>query len=129
MKEIIRLDKNARGSRIVIYSGVAYLGGTTADDPTLDIAGQTDQVLQKIDSLLENAGTDKSRLLSAQIWLKEIGRDFAGMNEVWDAWLPETGGPTRATCQASMASPGKLIEIIVTAATDRGGEAGCSSAE
>ena len=73
-------------------------------------------MLQRIDDHLAKAGTDKSRLLTAQIWLEDIERDFAGMNKVWEAWVDKDNIPTRATCEAKLAFPEILVEIIVTAA-------------
>lgn len=80
------------------------------------VAGQTKETLSKIDSLLEQAGTDKSSLLTAQIWLKDIEKDFVGMNNVWNEWLDPDNKPVRATVQATMARPNILVEIQVTAA-------------
>src|SRR5690606_35710157 len=102
--------------RIVVHNGTVMLSGVTATDASLDISGQTREVLQKIEGLLAQAGTDKSRLLTAQIWLKDITRDFAGMNEVWDAWVPEGAAPTRATGESKLANEDLLVEIIITAA-------------
>jgi enamine deaminase RidA (YjgF/YER057c/UK114 family) len=116
MSEIVRIEPSARLSRAVIYNGLVFLCGQTADDRRQDIGGQTRQVLAKVDKLLAEAGTDKSRLLSAQIWLKDITRDFTGMNNVWDAWTLLDVAPARATAQCEMAAPDVLIEIIVTAA-------------
>ncbi|RVT93491.1 RidA family protein [Sphingomonas crocodyli] len=116
MSEIIRMDGEARGSRVVIHNGIVYLAGVTAPDREQDIGGQTTQVLDRIDAYLERAGTDKTRLLTAQIWLRDIERDFAGMNAVWDHWTAPHASPTRATVQSSMASTPTLVEIVVTAA-------------
>jgi enamine deaminase RidA (YjgF/YER057c/UK114 family) len=88
------------------------------DTSASDIAGQTQNVLKKVDDLLKQAGTSKSNLLTANIWVKDIAKDFMGMNEVWNAWLDPENKPVRATVQASMASPDILVEIQVTAATD-----------
>ena len=85
----------------------------TAKDLSKDVTGQTKEVLDQIDALLETHGTDKTRLLSAQIWLKDI-RDRDAMNAVWSAWLPEGGAPARACVQANMADPRHLVEIMVT---------------
>lgn len=76
---------------------------------------QTAKVLEKIDGFLDKAGIDKTRLVSAQVWLADIASDFAGMNEVWDAWVPPGCAPARATVQASLASPELLVEIAVVA--------------
>lgn len=113
---IQRIDSNERLSRIVIHSGVAYIAGVTASDSKADIQGQTRDVLAKIDGYLAQAGTDKSRLLTVQIWLKDIERDFAGMNAVWGEWADRSALPTRATCEARLARPELLVEIIVSAA-------------
>lgn len=101
-------------SQAVGFHGFVYLSGTTAKDLTKDIKGQTKEALEAIDRALEARGTDKTRLLQAQIWLKDI-RDRDAMNEVWAAWLPEGGAPARACVQASMADPRHLIEIMITA--------------
>ena len=116
MSEIVRIDASPRFSRAVVYNGIVFVGGQTADDRRLDIRGQTEQSLAKVDKYLADAGTDKSRLLSAQIWLKDIARDFAGMNEIWDAWTAPGAAPARATAQCEMGAPDVLVEIIVTAA-------------
>lgn len=116
MNEISRITQEKRASRVVVYNGTVFLAGVTADDRTQDIRGQTEQVLAKIEKFLLMAGTDKSQLLTAQIWLKDIKSDFAGMNKVWDAWTSPDGAPTRATAQCEMALPEILVEIIATAA-------------
>lgn len=116
MNPITRIESNQRLSRAVIHNGTVYLAGMTAGDTSEDIAGQTRQVLAKIDAMLAQAGTDKSRLLSAQIWLKNIQTDFKGMNSVWDAWTAPGCAPARATVEAALASAAILVEIAVTAA-------------
>lgn len=116
MNGITRIDTTERLSRAVIHNRTVFLAGVTADDCAADIAGQTRQVLQKIEAQLARAGTDKSMLLTAQIWLKDIARDFDGMNTVWDAWTVPAAAPTRATAQCEMAEPDILVEIVVTAA-------------
>jgi len=116
MTDITRIDPTQRLSRLVVHNGVAYMTGVTAQDGTLDIQGQTRQVLEEIDGLLAMVGIDKTRLLSVQIWLRDIERDFAGMNEVWDAWVPRGAGPARATGESKLAQPDLLVEILVTAA-------------
>lgn len=113
---ITRLETDPRRSRAVVYNGIVFVGGMTADDRTQDITGQTKQTLAKIESYLEKAGTDKSRLLTAQIWIKNLERDFEAMNAVWNAWTAPNSAPTRATAQAEMGAPDVLVEIIVTAA-------------
>jgi enamine deaminase RidA (YjgF/YER057c/UK114 family) len=114
--DIKRIETGARMSRAVIHNGVAYLAGTTAAEKTPDIRAQTRDVLQRIEKRLAEVGSDKSRLLTAQIWIKDIKKDFAGMNEVWDAWTVPGNAPTRATAECNLAAPEILVEIIVTAA-------------
>lgn len=110
------IDSNEKLSRIVIHNGVAYIAGVAASNTETDVHEQTREVLAKIDTYLAQAGTSKSRLLTAQIWLRDIDRDFAGMNTAWSAWVDPKAVPTRATCEARLARPGLLVEIIVSAA-------------
>lgn len=114
MSKITRHDSNPVLSGAVEYHGFVFLAGMTADDLSQDVLGQTRQVLAKIDAALENHGTDKTRLLQAQIWLKDI-RDREAMNKLWVEWLPEGGAPARACVQANMADPRHLVEIMITA--------------
>jgi enamine deaminase RidA (YjgF/YER057c/UK114 family) len=116
MNDIKRIATDKRRSRAVVYNGIVFVGGQTADDRTADIRGQTQQTLAKIEAFLAEAGTDKSKLLTAQIWIKDIEKDFAGMNAIWDAWTAQGAAPTRATAQCDMGAPDVLVEIIVTAA-------------
>ncbi|WP_243054948.1 RidA family protein [Pseudomonas sp. BP01] len=116
MNDIKRIETNQRMSRVVCYAGLVFVGGQVANDRSENIQGQTRQVLAKIDGWLAQAGIDKTRILSAQIWVKDIENDFAGMNEVWDAWAPEGAAPTRATVQALLGTPDTLVEIAITAA-------------
>ena len=116
MSDITRIATDVRRSRAIVYNGMVFVGGQTADDRSQDIRGQTRQTLAKIEKFLADAGTDKTRLLTAQIWIKDLERDFAGMNEVWDAWTAPGAAPTRATAQCEMGAPEILVEIIVTAA-------------
>lgn len=102
-------------SQIVIHGDTVYLAGMTAPDKSQDVKGQTKQVLEIIDGLLARAGTDKSALLTANIWLKDIN-DWARMNEVWNAWIVPGKAPARATVEANMAKPDVLVEIMVQAA-------------
>lgn len=115
MNDIVRMDSNQRLSRIVIHGDTVYVAGVTSN-ATGGIEAQTRDVLAKIDNYLAQADTDKKRLLSVQIWLKDIEKDFAGMNTVWGEWAPSDAMPTRATCEAKLAAPELLVEIIVTAA-------------
>lgn len=120
MTDIVRIATDKRRSRAVVYNGMVFIGGQTADDRSQDIRGQTRQTLAKIERFLAEAKTDKSRLLTAQIWIKDIKNDFAGMNEIWDAWTAPDAAPTRATAQCEMAAPDVLVEIVVTAAIQAG---------
>ena len=113
MSKIIRTEPNPILSKAVEYHGFVFLQGCTAKDPSQDIKGQTAQVLALIDELLEIHGTDKTRILQAQIWLKDI-RDRDAMNTLWSAWLPKDGAPARACVEANMADPRLLVEIMVT---------------
>ena len=113
MSRIIRTEPNAVLSKAVEYHGFVFVQGVTASDLSKDISGQTEEVLKEIDAILEVHGTDKTRLLQAQIWLKDI-RDREAMNKLWTAWLPADGAPARVCVQAHMADPRHLVEIMVT---------------
>ncbi|KRE86827.1 aminoacrylate peracid reductase [Rhodanobacter sp. Soil772] len=112
---IQRFDSGPRMSEMTIHNGVAYLAGQVAEDTSVDIVGQTEQVLHAIDDLLKLAMTDKTNILRAEIFLADMA-DFAGMNEAWDQWVPQGATPARATVQAKLARPNWKIEIVVTAA-------------
>ena len=112
---IQRFEVGARWSEMAVHNGTVYLAGQIADDTSAGIKGQTRQVLDAIDALLAQAGSHKNRILHAQIFLPDLG-DFAGMNEVWEAWVEPGHAPTRATVQAGLADPKWKIEIVVTAA-------------
>ncbi len=114
---IKRNHTNQRMSQSVIHGNTVYLAGQVADDSSVDIRTQTSQVLDKIDTLLAQAGSDRSQLLSAQIWLTSIGH-YSAMNEAWDAWIPEGQAPARACIEARLASPDLLVEIGIIAAID-----------
>ena len=113
MTKIIRTEPNEVLARAVEYHGFVFVQGVTARDLSADIVGQTRDALAQIDAILETHGTDNTRLLQAQIWLKDI-RDREAMNKVWAAWLPPGGAPARACVQAHMADPRHLVEIMVT---------------
>jgi enamine deaminase RidA (YjgF/YER057c/UK114 family) len=115
MDEIVRIESNQRMSRVVKAAGLVFVGGQTSNDRTLDVKGQTQQVLAKIDAFLAQADIDKTRLLSAQVWLADIAHDFALMNEVWDAWVAPGCAPTRATVESKLVAPDLLVEIAVIA--------------
>ena len=110
-----RFDVGARMSEMTVHQGVCYLAGQVAEDGRADIAGQTRQVLAAIDALLARAGSDKTKILRAQIYLADMA-DFAAMNAVWDTWVVAEHTPPRATVQAALARPEWKIEIVVTAA-------------
>ncbi len=112
---ITRNHTRARMSQIVIHGKTVYLAGQVASDSSANISVQTEQVLETIDQLLAEAGSDNSNLLSAQIWLANIGH-FAEMNQVWDAWIPEGHAPARACIEAHLATPEYLVEIGIIAA-------------
>ncbi len=112
---ITRHHIGPRMSQIVVHNETIYLAGQIASDTTADISGQAQQVLDKIDTLLGEVGSDKTKILTAQIWLPNIG-NFAAMNAVWDGWIPEGHTPARATIEAHLAAPEYLIEIGVIAA-------------
>jgi enamine deaminase RidA (YjgF/YER057c/UK114 family) len=114
MSKIVRSNAGPVLASAVEYHNFVFLQGCTASDLSADVVGQTHQVLAQIDSLLEQHGTDNTRLLQAQIWLKDI-RDREAINTVWSAWLPEGGAPARACVQANMADSRHLVEIMVTA--------------
>jgi enamine deaminase RidA (YjgF/YER057c/UK114 family) len=111
---IKRLESDQRMSQAVIHSGTVYLAGQVGS-PGDDTATQTHEILATIEDLLAAAGTDKSRLLQATIWLSDMA-DFEAMNAVWDAWIGGQNPPTRATGHVKLASPDYRVEIIVVAA-------------
>ncbi len=110
-----RFDVGPRLSEMAIHNSTVYLAGQVPEDASLDIEGQTRQVLAAIDALLARAGTDKTKLLMVQIFLADLA-DFDGMNRAWDAWVPAGHTPPRATVQARLAQPGWRVEIVATAA-------------
>lgn len=114
MTEIKRINPGPRMSEAVIHNGVAYLAGQVGA-PTKSVTEQTRAVLGEIDRILALAGTDKSKLLTAQIWLADIAT-FAEMNAVWDQWVSPGNTPARWTGEARLATPDYRVEIIVTAA-------------
>jgi enamine deaminase RidA (YjgF/YER057c/UK114 family) len=112
---IKRLHVGPRMSEAVIHNGTVYLAGQVADDASQDAAGQTREILAMIDRLLAECGSDKTKILSAQIFLADIA-DFAAMNSVWDAWVPAGHTPARATVESRLAAPKYRVEIKVIAA-------------
>ncbi|WP_175978728.1 RidA family protein [Burkholderia sp. BCC1047] len=116
MVEIKRYGVSERMSQLVVVGGLAFVAGQVADDTSLDVAGQTRQILDKIDRLLEDAGLDKRRIVSASIWLADY-RSFAEMNSVWDAWVPQGESPARACVESKLAFPQYTVEIAAIAAS------------
>jgi enamine deaminase RidA (YjgF/YER057c/UK114 family) len=110
-----RFDVGTRLSEMAVHHGVAYLAGQVAADGSQDIGGQTRQVLAAIDVLLARAGTDKSKILMCQIFIKDLA-DFPALNAVWESWVPAGHAPPRATVQANLAKPEWRVEMVVTAA-------------
>ncbi|MGB0733429.1 MAG: RidA family protein [Pontibacterium sp.] len=112
---IERIESTARMSRIVKHNGTVYLCGQTAGDAAWDIKEQTQKCLDKIDDLLAKAGSSRNQLLSVTIYIRDM-KDFAAMNEVWDAWVADCEKPARACVEARMARDVILVEMSVTAA-------------
>ncbi len=112
---ITRIGMAARYSEAAVFNGVVYLAGMVPERGDTDIRGQTEDVLEQVAQCLREAGSDKSRILRAQIFLTDIG-EIGVMNEVWDAWVVPGTAPPRATVQAALAQPHYRIEIVVTAA-------------
>jgi len=111
---IKRLETGPRMSQAVIANGFVFLAGQVAPDPTGNVLSQTRQVLGEIDRLLDAAGSAKERIVSATIYLADIG-SFAEMNRAWEAWVPADATPARATVEAKMVAPEYRVEIQVTA--------------
>ena len=114
MADIKRIETNARMSEAVICNGIVWLAGQVGK-PGDNVTDQTREVLAQIDRLLAEAGSDKTRILSAQIWMADMA-NFAEMNAVWDAWVPAGHAPARATGESALATPDYKVEIIVVAA-------------
>jgi enamine deaminase RidA (YjgF/YER057c/UK114 family) len=113
--EIKRLHVGKRLSEVAIHNGTVYLAGQVASDTTQDILGQTREVLGHIDRLLAEAGSDKSRIISTQIYITDMA-NFPAMNTVWEAWVVPGQTPPRATVEAKLADPACLVEVVVVAA-------------
>jgi enamine deaminase RidA (YjgF/YER057c/UK114 family) len=112
---IQRIHVGKRLSQIVRHGDTVFLAGQVPDDGSLDATAQTRQVLDKVDSLLAETGTDKHHILSATIYLSSMDH-FAAMNTAWEAWMPPGAAPARATVQALLANPTYLVEIQIVAA-------------
>ncbi|MEK9968155.1 MAG: RidA family protein [Ferrovibrio sp.] len=112
-----RIDVGPRMSQAVVHGNTVYLAGQVAADPKADVTGQTEQILGQIDRLLKEAGTDKTKILSTNIWLADMST-FADMNKAWDAWVPKGNTPARATVESKLAAPDYKVEIACIAARD-----------
>jgi enamine deaminase RidA (YjgF/YER057c/UK114 family) len=110
-----RHHSNHRMSQLVTFGNLVWTAGQVAQDPSQDMAGQTQQILNQIDKLLADAGTEKRHLISANIWVSDIAQ-FAQMNEIWDAWVDSENAPVRACVESRLARPELLVEIQVVAA-------------
>lgn len=111
---IRRIEPGARSSRATVHNNIVYLGGLVGTAGK-SIEEQTSEALDKAERILAEAGSDKSRILRATIWLSDR-RDFDGMNSVWDKWIAGVGAPARATGEVMIMAPGYRVEIILTAA-------------
>ena len=114
---ITRIRPGPRMSAAVVHGNTVYLAGHVSNDRSLGVRGQTEQILARIDAALAEAGSDRARILSAQIWLADIAT-FDQMNAAWEAWIAPGAAPARATVEARLASPDYLVEIAVIAARD-----------
>ncbi|HWP43529.1 MAG TPA: RidA family protein [Blastocatellia bacterium] len=112
---IERIKAGPRMSQAVVHGDTVYLSGQVADDPNEDVAGQTRQILARIEGLLALAGTDKSKIVSANVWLSDIST-FGQMNAVWDEWVSAANPPARACVESRLARPEYKVEIMVVAA-------------
>lgn len=110
-----RLHVSKRFSEIAISGNLVHLAGQLAEDLSLDVRGQTQKTLDLIDQFLADAGTDKSHILSVMIFLKDIENDYAGMNEIWDAWCADIQALPRTCVEAKMYRPDVLVEMTVVA--------------
>ncbi|WP_172147817.1 RidA family protein [Pseudomonas tumuqii] len=115
---ISRYETSARMSRVVVHNQTAYLCGQVAEDRSAGIEEQTRTMLAKVDTLLASVGSNRQQILSATLYLKDMGL-FAEMNSVWDNWVPPGYAPARACVEAALASPELLVEISVIAAVSR----------
>lgn len=120
MTEIKRIDAGPRMSEATIHNGIVYSAGFIASDETKGkgVTEQTKDVLEQLDAMLEQAGSDKTRILKANIWLTDISK-FADMNKAWDAWVIPGKTPARATVESKLAAPGYDVEIMIEAAVGK----------
>lgn len=112
---VTRYDIGPRMSQCVVHDNTVYLAGLVADDASGDASDQTQQILDKIDGYLANAGTDRSKLLQCHIWLKDMS-DYAAFNALWDAWITPGEAPARACVRADLVMPEWRVEVMVIAA-------------
>ena len=117
MPAITRIETTERMSKIVVHNNTIYLCGQVADNGDASIGPQTESMLAKVEKLLGQAGSGKENILSATLYLRDM-KDFAGMNAVWDKWIPEGHAPARACVEARLARPDLLVEVSVIAAQE-----------
>src|ERR1043165_7761537 len=115
MSSVVRIDPGPRMSAASVFGDRMYLSGMIPAATSLDIPGQVKEALAGVDALLKKGGSDKTKILSAVIWLRDIA-DFAAMNAVWDAWVVPGQTPARATVEAKLNDPKMKVEIMVVAA-------------
>lgn len=113
--DITRYETVARLSRILVHNGIVYISGTLAEDPSGTVEQQTENILARIDGWLESAGSHKTRILTATVWLKDIA-DAPKMNSVWEAWMPTGYAPTRSCVQSTPGRAEFAVEIALQAA-------------
>ncbi len=112
---IQRINPGRRLSQAVLHGDTVYVAGLVADDTTADVVGQTRQILAKLETVLDKAGSDKSRILSATVWLADAAY-YDEMNSVWDAWVAKDAAPARACVEAKLAGREYRVEIAAVAA-------------
>ena len=120
--EIKRISPGPRLSQAVVHGDTVYVAGQVAADTSADAAGQTRQILNQIEALLGQGGSDKSKILWANVWLADMG-DYAAMNGEWESWIPKGQTPARATVEAKLAMPQFKVEIACVAAAAGGARA------
>jgi enamine deaminase RidA (YjgF/YER057c/UK114 family) len=116
LKDAARRLSNSGDERVWAYRRSHYSMASFGNCACANAKAQTEEILSKLDGHLKTAGTDKTRLLSVQIWVADMARDFGPMNAAWEAWVPRDATPARATCEAALASPEIRVEVMVTAA-------------
>jgi len=112
---IKRIEPGKRFSAAVVHDNTVYVAGTVAPDPSADVKGQTEQILKRIDQVLAAAGSSKSKVLSANVYMTDITK-WEEMNVAWDAWVDRSNMPVRATVETKLASPKYQVEIMMIAA-------------